>query len=191
MPGTAVVEVYGDEMVAEELIQVGSRGADLTPFWPRVVETIQQAEREQFATQGARGPRGPWPELSERWMWHKFQNGMSLEILKATEAMFNALTGMTADSIAEITMDKLEFGADLPQFGFQQAPGTDAPYPPRYPVDLTDVDIHKITQGITAFITGRFAGAEAGVPGGNVYYNTKSHRWQNRSSGQFTKGPMR
>jgi hypothetical protein len=191
MPGTVAVEVYGADMVAQELLNAGDRAADMMPLWPRIVEALEEIEQDQYESQGRRGPRGPWRDNSQKWSWFKFQHNMSLEVMKATEATFEALTGTTSDSVRDMTPYSLAFGADLPQFAYQQDPPLDAEYPIRYPIDLTSEDVLWITNSIEKFITGAFARSGGMMGSADVWYNAKAKRWQSRSTGKFVKAPRR
>lgn len=148
------IRVYGDDLVARELDLTGARGESMIGIWPVIEETFEEIEREQFASDGSRGPNGPWPELTQDWMWHKFRTGQSLAILRASEDMEAALTGPSPDSIRATTDDTFEFGADLDQFRIQQDWSSANNFPARYPVDLQEQDELRFAEAILGWVAG-------------------------------------
>jgi hypothetical protein len=156
VPGQVQVLVYGAELVERELIGVGERAADMMPFWPGVEAKLESIEREQFASYGARGPSGPWPENTPEWNWKKFQRGDSLERMKATEVMFEALTGegFGMGAIRLKTPETLRFGADMTQFAVWQGGYDGKGTGQRFPIDLTEADEVELAADIMNYIVG-------------------------------------
>ncbi len=146
MPGTVAVEVIGSEMLAQELVSAGDRSADLMPYWPNVVRRLEDINEEQFATEGARSG-APWMPNSQEWQWFKFQKGLSLDKYKATDAMYEALTGHSPHAIRGYSPDSLSFGADLKQFGIHQS----SIHPP---MELTEADEVELAEGMMTYILG-------------------------------------
>lgn len=175
MAGTVIIETYGTELVARELEITGARGGDMRGIWPEIIRRMERMMTEQFATRGLRG-REYWPDLSLDWIRRKFQAGMNLNILRATDAMYEALTSTTGDSVREMDSDYLAFGANLPQFRIHQNPPKDANFPTRRPLVFNNRDRNEFAQmmmewtlGVVntrgQFIdpsTGRFASRDAG-----------------------------
>lgn len=156
MPGTVQVMVYGAEMVAYELVSAGDRGGDLTQFWDGVEAKIESIEREQFQTSGARGPSGPWPENTHEWNLRKFYKGDSLERMKASEVMFEALAGegFAMAAIRDKRASEFRFGADLKQFDVWQGGYDGKGTGQRFPIDLTPEDERELAADIMAHILG-------------------------------------
>lgn len=148
-----VVETYGEELVARELEAVGARGDNMEPLWPAFIRKLEAIQREQFATDGARSGNR-WPENNEAYMWSKWQKGYSLETMKATEALYDALTGTTGDSVRNITPTTLEFGADLPQFRIHQDYNPASNFPERTPIDLTEGDARDFAEVMMDYVVG-------------------------------------
>lgn len=157
MPGEVAVITYGFDMLAQELVAVGERAGNLTEFWVGIEAKLEAIEREQFASSGSRGPSGPWPDNTEEWNWEKFRTGQSLEKLRATEVMMEALTGegFAMAAIRTKTPSELHFGADLKQFAiWQSGYRTGGENRPRYPIDLTPEDEREIAADILGHILG-------------------------------------
>lgn len=148
--------VYGDEVVARELDLIGARGESMLGIWPAIQERMEEIEREQFASDGARGPSGPWPDYEQpsTWQWYKFQAGLSLELMRATHATEEALTSETPDSVRLMTDDTFAFGADLDQFRIQQDWSPDNDFPERRPIDFTPRDELAFAETIMGWVTG-------------------------------------
>lgn len=176
MPGQVVVEVMGDEMIAQELVNAGDRGADMLALWPRIIGKLEQAEVEQFASEGARGPSGSWPENTHAWQYEKFSKGQSLDKMKATEAMFLALTTSGAPAAVRVpTNDTLAFGADLQQFGIWQSGYVGNRDGTSYPIDLTPEDEASIGMDIMEWTVGALS---ASPRTGRFYYSRRNARGQ-------------
>lgn len=176
MAREVVIQVRGMEVVVEYLEASAVKAGNMHPIWPSIIRRMEQIESEQFATEGARSGN-PWAPLSENYMWGKFKAGLSLDIMRATEALEEALTGPGEGATRYETDDTLVFGADLPQFAYHQDRPSDAPYPERLPIDLTARDALQFSEMILGYVagtvnraglritpgTGRFA------PGGSVF----------------------
>lgn len=161
MPGRVVVEAYGAELVAQELEASGDNAIDVSEIWPGILRYVQDVEKQQFATDGSRGPSGPWPDNTHEWQWHKFTNHLSLEKMRATEAMFRALTSTTKDTIFQPGPDRLELGADLDQFRiWQSGHGAGDDPRPRLPIDLTEQDEILFANTIMVSVIGRLIDAD-------------------------------
>lgn len=153
MASRAVIEVYGDELVAQELIATGDRAADLTPLWPTVLSRLEEIEREQFDTQGARSG-SPWPELSRATLLRKFRKGQNLAIMRASNDLYNSLVGQTSHSVRTFGPDWAVFGSTLPEMAFHQDRSPTADYPERLPVDLNQQDALEIADLMLGYVMG-------------------------------------
>lgn len=151
MPGAVFVQVHGEKMVEQTLRDVGLAATDMRPVWPTVIGHLEEIERQQFETRGARAGNR-WADLDNYYMFRKFLRGQSLEVMKASEDLYQALTSQTGDSVRDAHDDYLVFGADLPQFGIHQDPPMDANFKIRYPVDLTEADRIDISNLIMEYV---------------------------------------
>lgn len=192
MPGLVAIEVMGAEMLAQELVRAGDRAGDMTDFWPGVKQRMYQIEREQFATDGRRGPRGPWPENEPFYQFSKFRNDQSLEPLRATEVMMNVLTGKFggSDKMWTETHDMLTWNVDLDQFAIAQSGSQ--PHPnegrQRYPIDLSDEDVREFAELMMEHILMGLGNGPG--PGGGYYAIGKSGRKyyaKRDATGRFAK----
>lgn len=82
--------------------------SDLRPVWPEVKRSIQRIEREQFASEGAKGRSGKWKPLSRAYAQRKGKRYGAQPILRASGKLERSLTGETADTI--LIEEPLEFG---------------------------------------------------------------------------------
>ena len=119
------IETHGTELVARNLELVGARGANMRGAWPFVIRRMEKAMEQSFKTRGM-SENNYWPDLSPRYQREKLTKGLNPNILRATDDMYEALTGRdhtnaTHHSPGGQDDDYLYFGAsDLPQFRFQQ-----------------------------------------------------------------------
>lgn len=147
------IEVYGDKLAEAELIGIGDRAADLRPLWPAVLEMMEEIEKEQFDTQGSRSG-SPWPELSRETLLRKFRSGQNMMIMRATDALYDSLTGKTSHSVRTFGSDWAVFGSTLPQMAYHQDRNPSANYPERLPVDLTQQDSLEFAEIMLGYIVG-------------------------------------
>lgn len=170
---SAQVHTYGAELVAAELEGMAQRASSMRPIWPEVNRRLERIMREQFESEGARGGER-WPELSYGWLYHKFRTGQSLTILRASEEMYDALTGTTSDSIRNETDTTFEFGADLDQFRIQQDYSPASNFPERRPINLTMRDEEEFAELFEQYVLGsvnrrgQFINRQGRFTGGSV-----------------------
>lgn len=147
------IEVYGDDVTAEQLVATGERAVMMEPLWAEISERLEEIEREQFATDGGRGGRR-WPELAMNTMWRKFREHERLDILRATDDMYESLTEGGPQAVRFMTPDSFEFGSTTEQFGLQQGWTPQANFPERLPVDLTIGDELMFSRMMLEYIVG-------------------------------------
>lgn len=150
---TVTVEVYGDEIVARELEATAMRALSMEPLWTAIGRRMEEAVAAHFASEGSRSGE-PWEPLSNEYMWRKWQQGESLDIMRASEALYNSLTGPGGHSVRAGSADTFVFGSTLPQFAFHQDRPADAPYPERLPVDFTNADELELADMMLSYIVG-------------------------------------
>lgn len=158
------IDTYGEELVAQELFGVGDRAVDMTPLWPAMIARFEEIEREQFLSDGARGPGGRWEEVSPDWKDRKWKQGLSLETMRATEALYDALATPSGGGTRIFTPYSLQFGAsDLIQFRVHQDNDGTQSYPIRNPIDLTPQDVHDFAMVMLEYVVGTRNAAGAPV----------------------------
>jgi hypothetical protein len=125
----------------------------MEPLWAEIVKRLEGIEAEQFRTSGGRSGHR-WPELEQSTLWRKFREGQNLNILRATDEMYESLVGESDHSVRFMTGDSLEFGSTSEQFGIQQDwhPGNN--FPERLPIDLTLSDETLFSRMMLAYIVG-------------------------------------
>lgn len=148
-----VVETYGEDLVAAELEAVGDRGLNMEPLWPAMILKLEAIEREQFSTEGARSGN-KWEENSQPYKWRKWNRGDNPMVMRATDALYDALTGPSDASIRTTTQTTLEFGADLVQFRVHQDYNPGSEYPQRTPIDLTQSDVRDFAMVMMDYVMG-------------------------------------
>lgn len=149
----AFVEVYGDELVATELLSIGDRAVNLSPLWPEIFRRLERIEHEQFSTEGARSGEA-WPELARTTLLRKFRKGQSLDIMRATEALYLSLTGDTTASVRTSGDDWALFGSTLTQFNVQQDRNPSSSFPERLPINITEADSLEVAEIMLGYIMG-------------------------------------
>ena len=163
---------YGTEILDAELGAIASRAGSLRPIWPEIGDRLERIMEEQFDTEGARGG-DIWEPLSHAYLARKFTRGESLETLKRTDAMYDALTGSTPASVRDEGDHSYQFGADLDSFRIQQDWNPGNNFPERRPINLTVADGEMIRNLVEAWVMGRV-----------------NRRGQFTSKGKFTGGKL-
>lgn len=136
----------GAGKAARDVNQLGRRASDVRPATSAVRTAFRQAEERRFDTGGA----GSWPKLAEATREWKARRGLDPRILRATGALYRAMTAArAAGQVDERHPDELHFGTTLPYAKYhEQGKGV----PKRDPIELTSQDRHKITQAIEKYI---------------------------------------
>lgn len=101
--------VYEVKPAIEALEAMAERVSDLRPAWRAIVLYLKAATIQQFASQGAR-LGSPWQPLSPAYATAKAIRYPGKPILRATDAMFNSLASVTADSIVELEPQAMSYG---------------------------------------------------------------------------------
>jgi len=149
----AFIEVYGDEIVAQEMFSTADRAKDMKPFWPAVQDRLHDIEREQFDSMGSRSGN-PWPPLAQSTLWQKFREGENLAMMRATDELYNSLTGLTSHSVRGMGDDYFIFGSTANAMGPQQDHPAGANYPERLPIDLSQQDELEFAEMMLNYIIG-------------------------------------
>lgn len=152
MASARVIQVEGDEGVALELTAIGIRGGNVRPVWPAIFALMEEFTEEQFDSRGLRGGNF-WEDLSQGWLWHKFQSGQNLAIMRASDETYSQLTG-GGSGVREEGDDWVMFGADTPQFAMNQDYNPSSNYPERTPVVFTEADAVVFADVINSYVVG-------------------------------------
>lgn len=94
---------------------------DFTDVWPKIARAMEGALSRLFATEGASGPHGPWPALTEKYLKRKYKKYGAQQIEVASGRLRRALTDSTSgDAIREYQRRSMRFGTSLPYAIYQQ-----------------------------------------------------------------------
>lgn len=160
------IETRGTTLVSAELDLIGARGGDMRGIWPAIGKRMQEQTKENFETRGIRGGSF-WPDLSRDWLRRKFQAGDNLNILRQSNAMYEALTGRTGATVLDVDQpDYIEFGADLLQFKVQQEYKKNRNFPERRPIKFTPKDVRNYRLLMTEWVLGTRNRAGSAIVGG-------------------------
>jgi phage gpG-like protein len=149
MPLEFTLEVLGETQIDRTFLRMSNNARTTEKLWKEILKTLKLIEQVQFLTQGAHGSGG-WPELAESTLKAKARKGQLPWIERATEDLYNSLTGETADSLAETSEDWLRYGTHIPYAIFQQT-GTKN-MPQRRLVQLTEVERVELTKMVQRYI---------------------------------------
>lgn len=105
--------IIGDREAAEHLHGIGIKAQNVEPAMLEIVRQLQRIAGISMTAQGRRGG-GSWQHLKPDTIRRKAKRGLDPRTEFATHALYNSLSGQTADSIVEISGDSLKFGSRLP-----------------------------------------------------------------------------
>lgn len=131
------LSVFGDEQLERELLRFSAYAGSPTPAFHQIASDMRKQIEEQFDTEGRRGSGG-WEMIKPSTIAAKAAAGLDPNILRATNALMESLTGSGGDHIEEVTDDSLLLGSRNPYGKFHQK-GT-AKMPARKPIDFTELD---------------------------------------------------
>lgn len=140
--------VDGVEVLDRAFNRVNEYISDFRPIWPSVAEEFYTIEREQFASQGAKGSSGTWAPLSPAYAKYKAINFPGQPILQATSALYESMTSReAADSIFQPEADQLTIGSKAP-YALAHQRGSKRNLPARPIIALTEQDKRRIQKAI-------------------------------------------
>lgn len=122
---------------------------NLRPVWRSIVTYLRQATTDQFLSAGGRS-RDKWEPLSTAYAVRKAQVWPGKPILRASDRLFQSLTGQNQDSVVEIDARSLTWGTATPYARFHQR-GT-ARMPQRKILVVTKADRRQITALVRAHL---------------------------------------
>ncbi len=123
---------------------LGEKIGDWTEAWPKVSSTIQRVLDEQFASEGARGPAGSWPELKERSARRKQRAYPGRGLLEASGRLRRSLVSGADDTLEEFAPRRMRSGTTVPYALYHQT-GTKT-MPPRKIFDFGPEDYRLIAE---------------------------------------------
>ncbi len=145
MPVLFTLKVEGSKL--DSMIRgLGEKVRDWTEAWPKVSSAIQRILDEQFASEGARGPAGPWPELKERYARRKLRAYPGGNLLEASGRLRRSLVSGTDDTLEEFAPRQMRSGTTVPYALYHQT-GTKK-MPPRKIFDFRPEDYSLIAEGV-------------------------------------------
>ena len=127
--------------------RLGDHLEDLRPVWDEAEQAFYKIEREQFASEGAKGRSGKWAPLSRAYAVSKAAQYGSQPILRASGKLERSLTGNTGDSVLIKEKDEFSIGTKL-FYATYHMEGTDN-MPMREPISFSDAqrtDMQKAIQ---------------------------------------------
>lgn len=158
------IEALGETVMRRDMLRFADHLAIPAPALLAAGDALREVARLQFDSEGAHSGE-PWAPLADSTVLGKSRHGLDPHILRATDALFNALTDKSdPDHIEETpSADTLRFGANVGYGEFHQS-GT-RKMPQRRPIALTEVDkvmlMKAIQRELVAGIRAAGGGAEA------------------------------
>jgi hypothetical protein len=153
--------------------------------WARVHNLLLSIEQKQFSGGGRRGPN-PWAVLSPNTIARKRRMGLRLKKMHATTETAQSLRTHSHPlhvwRVNPSSAQGAEFGSRAKGFQVHQFTDSGAHFPYRPPVDLTDMDVRKVTRIIHDHV---MSGA-ASKQGRLLSHREKARRF--RAHGELTKG---
>ena len=138
---TLAFEFFGEPQLARTLERFGGAEVDLSRAWTQITALFLDAERRQFASQGAYGSGG-WAPLSPKYARWKARHYPGKPILRRTDELFRSLTVGPQVRIARPRL--LVLGSAV-SHGVYHTRG-EGNLPRRRPVELPDSERRKITK---------------------------------------------
>lgn len=139
-------DVLGVEVMNRAFSRLDDQVSDFRSVWPSVAGEFYAIEGEQFDAEG-RGKSGKWAALSTAYAKYKAQAFPGLPILRATESLYESMTGPDAlDSVyrideRELVVGTKREGARAHQTGTRRMPA-------RPIIDLTESDKRRMQKAI-------------------------------------------
>ena len=133
-----------DAELQSAIAELGESINDWSGAWPGVAEAIRGIMREQFESEGARGPLGGWAPLSTAYAARKAKDRPGKPLMRSTDRLYESLTGsLTGDSpdtVFDVLPGKLTVGTRVPYAAYSQPAQAEGRQPRRALYDLTEFD---------------------------------------------------
>ncbi len=117
MPATLSISYSGGKDPVVELDGMIQRLSDFTPIWPKVRQTVNEHQKEIFATSGF----GSYAPLKPSTLKKKRRSSKPFDTI--SRRMVNSMTGLTGDSIYIITPTSCIIGTKGPAIYHQTGTG--------------------------------------------------------------------
>lgn len=141
------------EFIEAQFGEFGRELTDFTGLWERFADTLQDVEKERFATEGF----GEWPPLAPSTIREKTRLGFPLTPLVRTGALEASLT--QREQAMRLTPQSMSWGTDVPYAkyhqGYQDEEGTptDPGRPPQRKVlDIRVEDRRRLEASMVSWI---------------------------------------
>lgn len=139
------IKQHGTAKAVSDLAKLGERGSDIRRVSEKVRSVYRKAEERTFDQSGP-----GWPPLADTTRDRKLREGLDPRPLRATGALYRALTAARAAGQIDIREPtEFRFGTTLPYARFHDS-GEGVPQ--RKPIQLTVAERRQIEQLISAFI---------------------------------------
>ena len=146
-----VIDTLGVEAVSRDLLRWADRAVDVHDAMEDVLDLLRAAERDQFNSEGGSGSGG-WEKLADSTLKRKAALGQDERILRATGALFDAVTKKGDDAeIAIPRSDGLDFGTTL---AYAQYHPQGRGVPKRPVVQLPEADRRQAIRIVQRYIVG-------------------------------------
>lgn len=121
MPFKLIFEVqYPDERPLRRALVVYERVQDLSPAFERILPLLQDYTERYLAAGGAFEGNPAFAPLNPRYARHKGHRYPGAPILTRSGRMRASLAGLTGDSVAEVSPDRLVYGTRVPYAVYHQ-----------------------------------------------------------------------
>jgi len=102
------LKAFGEDVVIHKFLRISENALEMRPAFMTVREVLFEAERDQFATEGASGSGG-WTPLKPATLEAKARRGEIMQTLQASRRLRDSLTGPGPNHIDIMTSDTYWF----------------------------------------------------------------------------------
>jgi phage gpG-like protein len=156
MPLRFTIEVLGETQIDRTFLRLSENASNLQPLFEKLVKELQDVEKLQFESEGAYGSGG-WTPLAISTIESKQRREVDNGVLRATDLLYNSLTGGGAGSVADVSSDYLRYGTTVYYAGIHQAGSPSTHLPQRRVVQLPEGERRNIARAVQEYIvTGEF-----------------------------------
>jgi len=158
-----MISIAGDKEVQLELHDMEMRAANPEPLWGNLAGMFRKLARGQYASDGARGPGGQWPDLAPSTIAAKARMGGDKRKLRMWGDLYDSLTKKGDGGNLYLPFkDYMIWGSSLDYFKFHQsrrermltADGV-VKLPRRAVIDPTTVDKLEMGRRVRKWLRGR------------------------------------
>jgi len=142
---TGPVQVRGADAAAKSVRDIGTRASDVRDTSYKVRTVYRKSEMRRFESAGP-----GWPPLKESTLERKARQGFPSSTLRATDALYRAMTAPRANDQIDIRKPtEFHFGTTLPYAGYHDI-GQGVPQ--RKLIDLSASEQEQINRAISNFV---------------------------------------